>query len=110
MTTSYGALGQKKPGATTLTDAYAVPAAKHATIRIVACNLDAGSDTTIRVSIAVRGVADDPSQYVVDDLTLEAGNSKVTAPVTVGATDVVRVYSASGNVSFTVTGIEQDNE
>lgn len=110
MTTLYGALGQKKPGATTLTDAYAVPAAKHATIRIVACNLDSGADTTIRISIAARGVADDPSQYVVDDLTLEAGNSKATTPITVGTTDVVRVWSASGNVSFMITGIEQDNE
>ena len=107
MATLYGALGQSAPGATTLTAAYTVPSSKHATIRVIACNRSTA--TTIRVSVATDGAGDATSQYVVYDLALGANASMSTAPITVGDTDVVRVYSDSGNVTFTVTGIEQDD-
>ena len=103
----YGALGQGSPGAATLTDLYAVPVARHATVKVIACNRSAA--TTVRVSLAPTGGADAVSQYLVYDLALEANASQATAPVTCGETDVVRGWSANGAVSFTVTGIEADD-
>lgn len=107
MSSSYGALGQSAPGATTLTSSYTVPRERHATIRVIACNR--GAATTIRVAISPNGESIANKHYIIYDLALAANDSTSTAPVTVGGTDVVRVYSASGDVSFTVTGIEQDN-
>lgn len=107
MATVYGALGQSAPGATTLTTAYTVPSSKHGTIRVVACNR-AGA-TTIRVAVSPAGASISDAHYVVYDQTLAANASICTAGITVGETDLVRVYSTSGSVSFTVTGLEQDD-
>jgi hypothetical protein len=105
--TRYGALGQGSPAASTLTDLYQVPVASHATVKVIACNR-AGA-TTVRVSLAPTGAADAIAQYLVYGLALEANASQSTAPVTCGEGDVVRCWSASGDVSFTVTGIEADD-
>jgi len=104
---TYGALGQASPAATTLTDLYSPPSGRHASVRVVVCNR--GTDTTVRVSLAPQGAADAVSQYVVYDLELPANESSATTTLTVGGFDVIRGRSASGNVSFTVTGIEADD-
>lgn len=103
----YGALGQSAPSAATLTDTYTVPTAKHATVRVIACNR--GSETIIRVAVAPDGASDATTQYLAYDLVLPSGDAISSVPFTVGDGDVVRCYSASGSVSFTVTGIEQDD-
>lgn len=102
----YGAMGQSSPQAATLTDLYMVPVGKHATVRVVACNR--GASTTIRVALAPVMATDAAAQYLIYDLTLEANASQGTAPVTCGETDVLRVWSGSGEVSFTATGIESE--
>jgi len=107
MATVYGALGQSAPAATTLTAIYTVPASKHATIRVVACNRSTA--TTIRVAVSPDGASIVNQHYVVYDLSLSDNATIGTATVTCGADDVVRVYSDSGNVSFMVTGIEVDD-
>lgn len=104
MATVYGALGQTAPAAATLTPAYAVPAGQHATVRVIACNR--GTATTIRVALAADGAADAIQQYIVYDLPLGDYASSATAMVTMGDSDVIRCYSASGDVSFTVTGVQ----
>jgi hypothetical protein len=108
MATVYGILGQSAPAATTLTTSYTVPASKHTTLRVVACNRG-GVSTTIRVAVSPDGASIADAHYIVYGLTLPANDSITTAPVTVGSTDVVRVYSTSGDVSFSVTGIEADD-
>ena len=103
----WGALAQSAPAATTLTDAYTVPASRHATLEVVCCNR--GVTTSIRLQHAVAGAASANGQYLLYDYTLSAGETKVTARFTVAVTDVVRVYSASGTVTFNINGIEEAN-
>lgn len=98
-------LGQSYPAIATLTDAYAAPInAVVSTFK--ACNLSAVA-TKIRVSIAVAGAADTSKQYVYYDLPLAANDTfAATEGWTLGPADVVRVYSANGNVAFNVFGAE----
>lgn len=102
----WGALAQAAPAATTLTDAYAVPSARHATLEVVICNR--GADATIRLAHAIGGAADDPAQYLLWDLFVAAGETKSTARFTAAATDVIRVYGSTGDLTFNVNGIEED--
>lgn len=107
MSMLFGVLGQTSPAATTLTDAYTVPAGRRATVSVVVCNR-AGA-TTVRVSIASNGAADAVAQYVLYDTALAANDTIGTMRLTVGAGDVVRCYSASGAVSFTINGIQEES-
>lgn len=102
----FGALAQSVPAATTLTDAYTVPASKRATVTVVACNT--GAATTIRLQHAINGAASANAQYLLYDFAVDAGGAKSTVNFTLTAGDVVRVYSTSGNVSFNVNGVEED--
>lgn len=102
----WGALAQSLPAATTLTDAYTVPALKRATVEVVICNR--GGAAVVRLSHAIAGAADTGAQYLLYDYALAAGEAKGTARFTVAAADVVRVYSDTGTVSFNINGIEED--
>jgi hypothetical protein len=101
----FGALAQSSPAATTLTDAYTVPTGKRATVEVVICNRSV--TTTVRLQHAINGSASALAQYLLYDFPLTGNESKVTAQFTVTAGDVVRVYSASGSVTFNVNGIEE---
>jgi hypothetical protein len=107
MARTYGILGQSAPAATTLTAAYTVPSAKHATARVLACNRSTA--TTFRIALSPAGAAIDNAHYVAYDQAIDANDSVSSVAFTVTETDVVRVYSDSGSVSFSVTGIEDDN-
>lgn len=102
----FGALAQSTPAATTLTDAYAAPSARRAELEVVICNRSTA--TTVRLQHAIAGAASTDGQYLLYDYAIGANEAKVTARMTVAATDVIRVYSASGNVTFNVNGIEED--
>jgi len=102
----WGALAQVVPAATTLTDAYTVPAAKRGTVEIIICNT--GADALVRLSHAVAAAVDAPSQYLLYDFAVASGQTKSTEQITVNETDVIRAYSDTGNVSFTVNGIQED--
>lgn len=100
-------LAQSKPAAATLTDAYTVPGATQVVISTLVVCEQAGVATTYRISIAIAGAADTPAQYLVYDATLDANESRTfTLGISLGAADVVRVRSASGNVSFNLFGVQ----
>lgn len=105
MSDVFGALAQSLPSATTLTDAYTVPASKRATVEVVICNR--GAAATVRLSHAIAGAGDTGAQYLLYDLPIGAGESIVTAQFTVKETDKIRVYSSTGNVAFNINGIEE---
>lgn len=107
MSDLWGTLAQSAPAATTLTNAYTTPAGRRSTVEVVICNRSAVA-TTVRLSYAIAGAADAASQYLLYDFALNGNASISTARFTTNATDVVRVYSTSGNVTFTVNGIEED--
>jgi hypothetical protein len=100
-------LGQSNPTANILTSLYTVPAATQTTVSsITVCNL-ANSSTTFSVSIAPGGAADTLSQYVYYNLPLDQNDTFIaTVGFTLATTDVVRVLSASGNVSFSLFGVQ----
>ena len=103
----YKILGQSSPSATTPTDLYTVPAATSTVCSSVSiCNRGA-TQTTFRVSISQGGAATTNKDYLYYDVTL-AGNDTfiATIGVTLAATDKIRVYSGSSNLSFQVWGTE----
>lgn len=107
MTTALKVLGQSAPAITTPAALYTVPAATTAAISsLVVCNRNSAS-TTFRVSVRIAGAADAPEQYLFYD-TAVAGNDTfiATIGVTLAATDVISVYSGSGDLSFSVFGQE----
>ncbi len=107
MTDVWGALAQSSPAPGVLTAAYTVPALKHATVEVVLCNQ--GLDALVRLSHAIDGAADTGAQYLLYDFELLAGEAKSTVRFTVASTDVIRVYSDTGDVSFNINGIEESD-
>lgn len=103
----WGALGQSKPTVTLLSTGYTCPTGKHATVKVVVCNQ--GAATTFRVSHAPGGATDALSQYLCYDEPIGANQSLRLEPLTLAAGDVIRIYSGSGNLSFTINGFEEDN-
>lgn len=100
-------LGQVDVAATTLTALYTVPASTETVVStLVICNRNS-SGVSIRVSVAVAGAADDPSQYIWYDKSVPKNESIfATIGLTFAATDVVRVYSDTANVTFSLFGTE----
>ena len=106
MAVSYKQLGQGNPGAV-LTDLYTVPAATEGIVSsVVACNRSAVAKT-FRVSVAVAGASDDPEQYYVYDRSIPANDTTIVQiGISLAATDVVRVYASTTDVSFSINGME----
>ena len=107
MAESYRVLGQSRPAASVLTDTYTVASPRQAAISTInVCN-SAVTPTTYRISIAVAGAVDGLIQYIFYDDTLDGNETKaITTGYSLNSTDVVRCFSASGNVSFSVFGVE----
>ncbi len=108
MASVWGALGQLSPAATTLTDAYTVPASKHGAVQIVICNNSAGA-VTVRVSHAINGAANAAAQYLLYDYSIAVGGSASTAKIAVRAGDKIRVYASATDVAFNINGVEDDD-
>jgi len=101
-------LGQSRPGATTLTALYTVPALTSATVSTVTvCNTSA-TPTTFRISVAPAGAGDALSQYLFYDVTI-AGNDSFAATmgITLATTDIIRVYATLATLTFSAFGIEE---
>jgi len=100
-------LGQANPTATTLTDLYTVPASTSTTASTLAICNRTGSSVNVRVSVAVAGVADAPEQYLLYDFKVLKNDAVfMTLGITLAATDVVRVYTDTSGVSFSLFGVE----
>lgn len=100
-------LGQAAPGAGTLTDLYTVPASTQAVgSSFVVCNRN---DYTAHFSmaVAVAGAADTEKQYHYWEQEVPANETFIaTIGMTLAATDVVRVLSLEGGMSFNLHGTE----
>jgi hypothetical protein len=107
MATSYKVLGQSAPSATTETTLYTVPAATQTILSTLAVANRSATAATFRVSISVAGAATANKDYLTYDLSCD-GNGFIafTIGATVGATDVVRVYASSADLSFNLFGSE----
>jgi hypothetical protein len=101
-------LGQLVPVPTVLSNLYTVPASTMAAIStIIICNQNPSLQTSFRISLAIGGAADDPSQYIYYDLSLDF-NDTFTSSIGLGLNtgDIVRVQSSAPNVSFNLLGVE----
>lgn len=103
----YKILGQNSPSATTETVLYTVPASTSTVCSSLSICNRGGTQTTFRVSISQGGGATANKDYLYYDVTL-AGNDTfiATIGVTLATTDVIRVYSGNGSLSFQVWGTE----
>lgn len=107
MTLAYKTLGQQAPAAATPADLYTVPGATQAIVEgVTICNRSSLA-TTVRLSVSVGGGATADKDYLLYDAELD-GNAtiNVNAVATMGATDVMRVQSVNGLVSFNAFGVE----
>lgn len=107
MPTTYKVLGQSNPSATTLTTLYTVPAATQTVVSTITVANQAATAATYRIAVRVAGAAITASQYIAYDVSLPANASDtLTLGITVGATDVISVYSSSATMSFSAFGSE----
>jgi hypothetical protein len=100
-------LGQSAPAATTETDLYTVPASTSAVIStITICNRDS-SNAYFRVSVSEDGAATSNKDYVYYDVIIGGNDTFAsTLGISLSATDKVRIYASTANLSFNLFGQE----
>jgi hypothetical protein len=108
MPTTYKVLGQSAPSAVTPTSLYTVPSATQTIISSInVVNTNTTTADVIRIAVRPAGAVLANQHYIVFGLSLNAGATfTYTGGITVGATDVVTVYSTNGTSSFTAFGSE----
>lgn len=106
-TATYKVLGQSAPSATTETDLYTVPASTETIVStIVVCNRGT-SGATFRVAVSANGAATANKDYIFYDASIGANTTATfTIGVTVDATDKIKVYASTANLSFNLFGSE----
>lgn len=99
-------LGQSAPNATTETTLFT---ATYQTVvsTVVVCNR-ASTPDTFRVSVSVGGGATATKDYLYYDVAIAANDTFcATLGITLAATDIVRVYAGTANLSFNLFGAEK---
>ena len=106
-TASYKILGQSAPAATTSTDLYTVAASTEVIVSsIVVCNRSTAT-VTYRISVSSDGVALANNQYLVYDGIINGSETiALTLGITINATDKIRVYASTADLSFSAFGSE----
>ena len=106
-TATYKILGQSAPNATTETDLYTVPASTETIVSTINVANRGSTSATFRISASVNGAATANKDYIAYDLTI-GGNAIIsfTLGMTLDATDKIRVYASTANLSFIAFGSE----
>jgi hypothetical protein len=106
-TTTYKVLGQVAPAATTETDLYTVPASTETIISSLIVANRSSTAATYRISVSVNGAATSTKDYLVYDAAISSNQTiALTLGVTLDATDKIRVYGSTANLSFSAYGSE----
>lgn len=108
MAINYKILGQVHPAGTTDTDLYTVPAATETIVSTLTITNVTASPANARVWARVNGAATAHVNAIIFDAPI-AGNTTVafTLGLTLDATDIVTVRSATGNtLTFQLFGSE----
>lgn len=107
MAQTYKVLGQSEPAATTETTLYTVPASTQAVCSTLSVCNRATAAATFRVRIKINNAADADQQYVCFDAPIATKDTLLlTFGATLGAGDVVRVYSSNADTAFQLFGSE----
>jgi hypothetical protein len=106
MVTTYKVLGQVDPAATTNTTLYTVPSGTSAVCSTISiCNI--GVSTTYRIAIRPAGATLENKHYLIYNAAINQYDTvTLTIGLTLATTDVITVWSASGDLSFQVFGSE----
>lgn len=107
MPQTYKVLGQLNPSASGLSTLYTVPSSTSAVISTLSIANLSSSSSTFRAAISPTGASISNAQYIAYDISL-IGNDTIflTLGLSLGAGDIVRVYSSSANTSFSLFGVE----
>ena len=107
MASNYKVLGQVSPSGSVDTTLYTVPSGTQSVVSTLSiCNTGTVS-TLYRVAIRPAGETLASKHYISYDAYAEANNSTfLTVGLSLGASDVVTVYAASGILSFGLFGTE----
>lgn len=106
-TTTYKILGQAAPSATTETDLYTVPASTESIVSTITVANRSSTSATYRLSISVNGAATTNKDFIAYDVLINGNSTQTyTLGVTIDATDKIRVYASTANVSFQAFGTE----
>lgn len=105
MDLSFKVLAQTDVTAALQIDMLAVPYLSHVHIQgMTVCNRSA-SPSSFRIFVALKGVATADAQAIYYDLPIKGNDTfMVTFEMTLAALDVIRAYSAQGNLSITLYG------
>jgi hypothetical protein len=107
MATVYKVLGQQEPAATTEATLYTVPASTESVCSTLSVCNRTTSPATFRVRIKINNAADADAQFVMFDAPIAAKDTLLlTFGATLGAGDVVRVYSSNADTAFQLFGSE----
>jgi hypothetical protein len=108
MAFTYKVLGQAAPNAATTSNVYTVPAATQAVVStIIITNRNSNANATYRIAVQPAGAALANQHYIAYEAPVTAFDSvALTLGLSLGNTDVVSVYSANANISYSVFGTE----
>ena len=108
MAETFKILGQVAANSNTTTNVYTGPAATQTVVSsIVIVNRNVGANCTYRVAAQKAGAALANQHYIAFDAPIAALDTvALSLGVTLGNTDVISVYSANANLSFSVFGTE----
>jgi glucose-6-phosphate dehydrogenase assembly protein OpcA len=107
MPTTYKVLGQSAPAATTLTTLYTVPTSTNTVVSTIIVANRAASPATYRIAVSPAGATIANQHYIAFDVTVGASDSTtLTLGITLAATDVVRVFGSTANLTFNLFGSE----
>jgi hypothetical protein len=107
MAYTYKVLAQSAPSAVTNTDIYTVGSGKTSIISTMTICNRGTSSATYRIAVRPVGATLANQHYIAYDAVV-AGNdtTALTIGLTMGASDVVTVYTSSANISFGLFGSE----
>jgi hypothetical protein len=107
MATTYKALGQVAPAATTNTTLYTVPSATQAVISSLIVTNRGAASGTYRIAIRPNGATVSNEHYIAYDVTIAAYSFvSLTLGLTIDASDIVTVYASTTDFSFNAYGSE----
>lgn len=107
MATTYKVLAQSAPAATTETVLYTAPSATSAVISTIVVANRTAAPATYRIAVCPAGATTANQHYIAYDVTVGASDSTtLTLGITLAATDVIRVYASTANLSFNAFGSE----
>ena len=100
-------LGQVAPSSTTETTLYTVPEDTVTTVSsIVACNRSGGA-LTFRVAVRPMGATVANEHYIYYGKSVAANDSTIIIiGITLSDSDIISVYASSGDMSFSLFGVE----